>query len=1063
MAFQEICTEYLAELRALKDRAQSSGQFTPELSYRPALDAFFERISLHFGSHIERVFEPKNQNKKGRPDWLFYDKESLGVLGYVEGKGLDETNPISVDQYEDQVNRYLSLGNQVLLTDGIEFVFYEPGRARKSLSLADKPVTSWAAGGDIHLVEEQFRQFFQKQAARTISDEQLMEAVAARAKELSKSVLELSGLSSGAGVDEEENRAIEILRDLQNDLSKQHDPSLTSPEAFSGFVAQVLIFGLVYSHRATADSKDDPLQRHKKLREYWVSLVSKGDGHEHVRPFRALVDILGDELAPESLGPLGVWYENCALLLAHVKLSSSQKSAPDFHKLYEEFLAVFDPKTKFDFGAFYTPAPLADYMVRMAKGLAPSVGGIDSLYSGGNKLIDPCCGTGSFIERLLYHAPKDNQPTYVGFEVLPAPYALAYYRLLQLTGNETPSNVHILLTNTLSDQLEDTSKPKPLSLLEEEQQQARNLAKPPFTLVIGNPPSSDAPSSLEEGTYSRINKLVDDFRPPAGNRTARQNTQKQLQNEFIKFLRWGADKVLSSEAGILAFVVPGSFAAHPSYRYAREWLTAHFDDIWILDLDKDARTGVRTTSLFKTLQGRMMILMTKPPVPSGTGKIHYKDISGLSRAEKLAFLSREVNSAEYETIPSKPAVFRPQATFDREKYLKFWSLAPDLESGDERYIFERHVSGIKLAPSHMLVHVSAGLLSRKLRDIADMRKSVTDLINSWFAGQQRAPQPSKFKESVREAIGRALKTSPSASKYSYRPFTPVNVLLDEGVLNALVSAGGGGTRARPEIMAAYKDPGVSGIAVSPAPSDIGDSLHRFVSYCWYAPDNDLTSRGNAHIFTNKFPEYKKGHEWDSTPKSNINAALLKSLGLNEGSADEVVFYCYGILCSDTFLDAFTGALHVAAGTGWPRIPLTSDKAKFDSIRDLGRDLAELEKSSEEQPLDNFSSFEDSFTKSFRLTSFELNEDDEKIVLYEDGLQAVELRPVPREVICFKSSGYRVIQQWLKMRTHTYKRAVFDVADHRALLALLSTIEKQLAIVRELDENVKELLEAGELM
>jgi hypothetical protein len=39
---------------------------------------------------------------------------------------------------------------------------------------------------------------------------------------------------------------------------------------------------------------------------------------------------------------------------------------------------------------------------------------------------------------------------------------------------------------------------------------------------------------------------MEDFKPGIVNRRARQNTQKQLTNEFVKFIRWTIDRAEKS-------------------------------------------------------------------------------------------------------------------------------------------------------------------------------------------------------------------------------------------------------------------------------------------------------------------------------------------------------------------------------------------------------------------------------------------------------------------------------------------------------------------------------------
>lgn len=46
----------------------------------------------------------------------------MGVYGYIEGKGLSN-QPFDTTPYQNQINRYLTLGHKLVITDGIDFVF----------------------------------------------------------------------------------------------------------------------------------------------------------------------------------------------------------------------------------------------------------------------------------------------------------------------------------------------------------------------------------------------------------------------------------------------------------------------------------------------------------------------------------------------------------------------------------------------------------------------------------------------------------------------------------------------------------------------------------------------------------------------------------------------------------------------------------------------------------------------------------------------------------------------------------------------------------------------------
>lgn len=1042
-------------------------EMTDELSYRPTLNDYFSKLVGEFGENIASVYEPRQQARAGRPDWRFYNKQNLGIYGYVEAKAFSDEKRIQVEDYEEQVRKYLSLGYKVILTDGLEFVFFDPtDGSHKAYVLAEKAVPgplNKRVSSDLALIESEFRKFFVTLSARRISEQQLVVECAMRAKFLADEIESLADLRPGAGLNEIENEAIDILFKLREVVQKHHDPLLRDKKVFAAFVSQVLIFGLIYAHRILGIENLTPAERYKKMKDFWLGERETRYTQE-LKPFRALTELLRKEIA--SVGALGVWYEDCCLMLSHVELREDQIATPDYHDLFERFLAAFDPKTRFDYGAFYTPKELAAYTVALVE----EINGAEfngSIYDQGNKLIDPCCGTGSFLERLLRASVRSGGEAHiVGFEILPAPYALAHYRIAKVAPDY--ENMHIVLTNTLSDILEGGSSSNGQgNLFEDEQQEARDLARPPLTLVIGNPPSSDSFSHSNGPEFSVLQGLLDDFRPPEAARSSRQNTQKQLQNEFIKFLRWTGNKATKSGNSMIALVLPSSFAENPSYKFARRWFVKNFDKFWILDIDKDGRTGVRSSGIFHTLQGRLLFVAARHQEKTKlTGsKYNYVSIADFTLDEKNAFLEIDTDAGEsmldhFESfeVDEKDPIFRPSAKFDRRLYSTFWPLYKNSDS-DEKYIFERHCSGLKLAPSSLFVHADEPILFRRGADIADDRFDVEELLRRWYTGQDRLPSAGKFSSTVRAAFRDRLNSQEgeSAVLYSYRPMLNLPALISEDILRVLARAPGGGTRYRPEIVSAYKDKRTFGIAVAPSPKDLGENLERFASFCWYLPDNDLSKRGNAHVFCNYFPEYKRGRgEWNSAPQLNINRDLLAAIGSE--AADKVVFYVYGILCSDVYLDTFEPILFTTSGES-PRIPIPQSIEIFEEIAKLGEELALLERHTADEDIfieENYEAIISQFKNELKMTDFHIDAKRESILLKGDGRE-FEIRPIPKEILEFKVGGYQVLQQWLKMHTHAYTRTNFSTRHLKRLLFVLQSIEKQGGVINQLNEKIKALV------
>lgn len=1065
--FVTIGRRYLSNLQEEYKKACATGEATPELSYRPVLNSFFVELSDYIDSEIRSIFEPRKQMNAGRPDWRFYNAGHLGVYGYVEAKGLEISKKIRFLPHQVQIEKYKKLGVNIVLTDGIEFIFFDVEGSYERISLVKKPLVAenWSMLEMDPRMEAKLRKFFSSSKSRTISESELVKEVARRAVEMSASVAELAALQPGEGFDPNEEATIKALHLLKELLQKHHDPDLNEPKIFADFVAQVLAFGLFFAHRVVSNPEDSPVERLRKVEEFWFnSAYNAFTGR--LRPFKAIIKNLRSELM--STGRLGVWYRDTLLLLAHVKLTKNQSVEPDYHILYQDFLNAFNPDVKFDFGAFITPQELSAYTVTLSVAALERWMPDISLFAPENKIIDPCCGTGTFLEKLFEFAGGlQKMPEITGFEILPAPYALAHYRLSMLRGST--STTEIVLTNTLSDELETSIKGGGTNIIRQEQNIARNRCKPPLTMIIGNPPSSDSYTHADGENFQLIDRLIDDFRPPTAKRKDRQNIQKQLKNPFVKFLRWSCEKLVGQEPGVLALLLPASFADKETYKYARKWLVEQFYKIWILDFDEDLRTGSGGSSLFLTQQGRLLLLCITGPTNS-SAEVSFGTITHLTRQQKLDWLTNfqaEGKSLDFfhaVAVDTGSFSFRPTTSYNAKLYSKFWGLYSTQSSDNNKqdFIFERHCSGVKLAPSSLFVHVNKSHLLRRSRDIAN-NLDVLNILDKWFLGQSKPPKKEKFTGEVKKAIGKAAEQpNLNIRRYSYRPFLNPYILQSDEALKALKKVGGG-TRPRPEIQAAYEEKSIIGISVAPDTTDIGSDLHRFVSFCWNLPDNDLCSRGNSEILCNVFPEYKKS-AWDSKPFLNINDSLITKLkdicdDSTEELAKQIVFYTYAVLCSSAYLKEFESVLFVASQSeSSPRIPVTSDKDLFLKIAGQGKALAHLEDPDAKIILSAKSNeLLAIFKKPFKLASATIDEENGWIKLLDDNGSLTSVGPISSPILSYEVSGYKVIRQWLKLYSYKYTRAEFTENDFRQLIELLERVRGQISLISKIDRSIQPLL------
>ncbi len=1067
MAFDADVKKYLRAYQREYNAAARGGQHTAELSFRVPMHTLFTSIAhdLNPQGNFDIILEPKNQGRMGRPDWRIQDAVSLGVYGYIEGKG-PSADPFDIAPYQNQINRYLTLGHKLIITDGIDFVFcFSDTPVVVSIIDKDKMnVADWSCLPVDPLFQFYMEQFFTNPAPQRVDEEKLVELVAIRTRNLADDILAHADLTVEEALNDDERNVIALLDGLKELVYNHNDPVLRTSTVFSDFTAQVIMFCLLYAHRVLCSSDDSASKKAEKIRAYAFNDIVDG---EVLLPFRNLMVYLRDNSGNGTF--IGQWVDECIAFLSFVQMTEHQLMNPDYHRLFEMFLTKFDKQSRFDYGAYYTPKVLADFVVRLTNQVVDDNFDGASIYDDGNTIVDPCCGTGSFLEQIIAHDKSDGAYKLCGLEILPAPYMLANYRMAIVERQYGKRNIDtsILLTNTLSNCLLG-EEANPDSIEGRELIRANELSSRPIKLIIGNPPCSDSIRNNVSADFSRISELMDDFRPPVENRHNRQNIQKQINNPFMQFVRWSCEKLLSSEChSILAFVVPLSFLEAESYKYARKYLVEHFSHIWAVAIDTDARTGIRGDSLFYAMQGRAVILLTqKYGEDTSISEINFVDMSRGRRAEKIAALEADIQTimASFETFPVSDVMysFMPSRPFNQELYNRFWPISNDNGSA----VFLNQCSGSKMAPTALLTHVKQHMLKRRSREIAS---GGIDKANEWIGRQDKTVVDEKIK-----AFQNALNTCANPQQLdsvlnenirpcSFRPFVNSNALLWDTVFEYQAGVGGGGARIRPEIKAVFERDDTIGFSLAHAPKDLNESLGQFTSFCWYFPDNDLSRRGNGHIYLNQYIPNARSNVVINNVHEKIITHLVSLTGLSESEcARKMVFYSYAVFCSQVYLEEFYGALFVVnQSESRARIPVVADGDIFLHLAALGEQLANLEKNhaTVENVLGlDYAGLIDHLPKNFQLEHSRnashnpFDEENEQLIVRGENAEA-EIRVFcPVAIQKFTVAGYNVIKDcWLKFHSYRFTHSYFTSDDLRELLDLLNKIATQMRCVSDIDE------------
>jgi type I restriction-modification system DNA methylase subunit len=1069
VSYNSVVRHYLSDLKREYESATRGGQHTAELSYRPVLDTLFHGLAAELNNtgNVDIVLEPRNQGRVGRPDWRIHDSITLGIYGYIEAKGLT-VEPFDTTPYQNQFDRYLTLGHKLVITDGIDFVFcMESGTPPTLISLIDKTQLGrpdWSRL-TIHPQFELFmRRFYADPSPQLCDESTLVGLVALRTKLLADDILRYAVIPLDEAFDVE-REAIALLQNLRDLVYNHNDVALRTDKVFADFTAQVIMFCLLYAHRVLCSSTDTPVEKESKIKAFIAEDI---EDVQELTPFKNLMHYLNINASDDCF--IVHWVDECTKFLSFVQMTEHQLLNPDYHKLFELFLSKYDAQARFDYGAFYTPRELAEFVVELTEHVVhDSFDGV-SIFNDGNTIIDPCCGTGSFLEQIVLHDTTDGAYNLCGFEIMPAPYMLANYRMavLKKRFGEKHHLTDIVLANTLSNCV--FGEPANADTIEgKELTRANALSSRPLKLIIGNPPSSDSLRSNTGTDFTVITDLMDDFRPPEERRRGRQNTQKQINNPHLQFLRWACDRLLQSKQhSVLSFVVPLSFLEAESYRYARKYLVEHFSSAWVVAVDADARTGVRSNSLFHTLQGRAVVIFSrKYDEANAINQYHFMSLTELSMPDKLTKLQTSAGDliAQFTTVPMSldTFAFLPAKPFDEALYDKFWPVSGE---GQQTAIFQNHCSGIKLAPTALFTHVRAPFLKRRSRDIAQRGVAAT---TEWLGRQDKPPKDDKVNafSTALNACGTSTQIdrllTENITTYSFRPFLLSNVLLWQDVLKKYSRIGGGGTRLRPEIVQAYYNEHTVGFAMAHAPKDLSPALNQFVSFCWYFPDNDMCSRGNSHIYLN---QYSSGT--DGAMLCNIDQNLLRKVAAlldtdASETARQIVFYSYAILCSQKYLDEFEGALFIVHRADQrARVPMVRNAAKFSDICLLGKQVASLEK--QDFVPDNVLGLDYDGILAMLTPGFHLEnsphpfEAENEMLILKSGNNTISI-PCPLALQRMSISGYDVIKNcWLKFNSYNFTHCDFSRQDLKDLLDLLNKLTMHIELVGQIDEAIQPILD-----
>ena len=406
-------------------------------------------------------------------------------------------------------------------------------------------------------------------------------------------------------------------------------------------------------------------------------------------------------------------------------------------------------------------------------------------------VLDPATGTGTFLYAVIElirnrfrqsgdagmwssYVREQLLPRLFGFELLMAPYAVAHLKLgMQLAGFDlsevdrsdwhydfgSSERLNIYLTNTLEESIKQSEVMLGQFISREANAAAEIKREMPIMVVLGNPPYSGHSSNpsykgqtedqSKHGKGERksrprparsektwIGNLIEDYRKVDGQPINERNS-KWLQDDYVKFIRFGQWRVAQSGEGILAFITNNGFLKNPTFMGMRQSLLKTFTDIYLLDLHGSVNKGDRSPdgetdeNVFDIRLGASIAIFVRDGAKNGPGRVHHADLWG-ERKEKYAWLAaNDMTTTEWEEItPTSPKYrFKPINAAVESEFNRGW---------DIKQIMPSNSVGITTSRDAFAFDFDRAVLEERISDFLDPEHSDDAVRTRYFGTRGRS-------------------------------------------------------------------------------------------------------------------------------------------------------------------------------------------------------------------------------------------------------------------------------------------------------------------------------------
>lgn len=1046
--------KYIASLR----RNLGTGVAT-EHTHRSSISVLLQRF---ISAGMEVVNEPTRVDSLS-PDIVI--RSNFDDVGWVEckdiGKSLDDIeedsdreNPSTHDG--EQLKRYRSNLPNLILTNYLEFRWFVRGNRRGvSVKLGEVENGKIATvRGATSAASDMMRDFI-NQAPRPIGNPRdLAEAMASFTRQIRDAIV--VSFNSGCASDS--------LAGLKDAFERSLVPGL-SESVFADMYAQTLAYGMFASRiNAPVDARFDR--------------DSAGRYIPMSNPFlrRIFISVGATDLEGESFVEI---VDDLALLLANADIHSvlrdfGKRTATEDPLLhfYETFLSAYDPKLRKQKGVYYTPEPVVSYIVRSVDWLLKDrFGCIDGLADSSKsehvferlrdgeivrekaethrvQILDPACGTGTFLGAVIEmikerfkgnegmwdgYVARDLIPRLSGFELLLAPYAMAHLKLWNALVSDNGKHIAqasipgvdrigVYLTNALQPSNPNGELMWPYNVIAQEAKSAEAIKRDlPIMVVLGNPPYaghsankgkwiSDLLRGHTEVKGEGMRSYFEIDGEPLGERNP-----KWLNDDYVKFIRFGQWRIERSGMGILAFITNHSWLDNPTFRGMRYSLMQSFDEIYVYDLHGNIRKrevspdGKQDENIFDIQQGVAVSIFVKSAEVDTNQKsgarVFHADLWG-GRETKYSVLEQDdITSTSWSEIEHKHPYyfFVPRDTNKDAEYMHGWRITDIVSNASVGIVtckdsFSIHYSG---DDAYRVIQEFINLPVEEARRRFDLGTDSLDW--SIHAAQEDVKNNGLDRVNVKQVL--------------YRPFDTRSLYYtgkSRGIL----------CRPRHEISKHLMGRDNFALCVGRQGSVIGSPIWDVV-HCTDAPtDLNLFRRGGNVTF----PLYlyseqdamgtgKREHNLAPTFIKTFSDKLNLSF-VQDGTGDlqstfgpdDIFHYIYAILHSVTYRTRYADFLKI----DFPRIPITSNPDMFRSLTTFGERLKSLHLL-DNVPSENMPAYPVAGDHLVDGVRYVEARDNRQGRVYINSTQYFD--GVSQEVWEYRVGGYQPAQKWLKDRNN----------------------------------------------